>query len=56
MLEEQAKLSGIFTLIENETRSYNGFNVLFDCPIALKKNDRYKLLSQTDKGPAHGME
>jgi len=39
---------------ENKTRSYNGFDVLFDRPIAWK-NDRHKLVSQ-NKGPTHGME
>jgi len=40
---------------ENKTRSYNGFDILFDRPTALKKNDGYKLWSQ-NKGPTHGME
>lgn len=53
--EEQAKQSGIFTLIENKARSYKGYDVLFDRPIVSKTNDSCKLVSQ-NKGPTHGVE
>ena len=39
------KQSGVYASVKDETETYYGFDVQFDCPVCLEKNKEYKLES-----------